>query len=281
MCIAACGEIAVSVWRCEAHPPDEGEQATIALEIALPQSGLFVVDWGRGEAESLGTSSQILLFNPDEGFRVDHPSGGGDETIVLQVPTDVFRSAAENYGGCAGATPRFELCSLPRSPDVRLLQARLWRCLVSGRAESTLERESLTIAIADSIFRTLWDQPTGRMTPRPPTARAKAAVLDAVFVLHQNFRQRPTLERLASEVEMSPYHFWRSFRAVTGVSPHAYSLQVRLDQALDRVLEGKLDLSRIAYEHGFSSHAHFTDVFHRVYGRPPSGFRFSATGRPS
>lgn len=273
MCIAARGEIAVSVWRCAAHPPDEGEQATIALEIALPQSGLFVVDWGRGQDETLGTSSQVLLFNPDEGFRVDHPNGGGDETIVLEIPEDVFRSASRHYGGVAGATPRFESRSLPRSPDVRLLQARLWRCLVDGRADRTLERESLILAIIDSVFRTLWERPTGRGTTRKPTVRARAAVLDAVCILHRDLRHRPTLERLASDVELSPYHFWRTFRTVTGVSPHAYSLQIRLDRALDKVLEGKHDLSRIAYEHGFSSHAHFTDVFHRVYGKPPSGFR--------
>lgn len=40
--------------------------------------------------------------------------------------------------------------------------------------------------------------------------------------------------------------------------------------ALERLAEGADSLSRLALDLGFSSHSHFTTLFHRVFGVPPS-----------
>ncbi len=82
-----------------------------------------------------------------------------------------------------------------------------------------------------------------------------------------------TLEEMAHEACLSPFHFARCFKAATGVSPHRYLLQRRLDHAKALLKAGKLSATEIAFACGFSSAAHFSSSFKRANGVTPSLFR--------
>ena len=71
----------------------------------------------------------------------------------------------------------------------------------------------------------------------------------------------------------SPFHLARVFRAHTGFSIHGYRNQLRLRSSLERLFEPEVDLALLGRELGYSSHSHFTDSFHRTFGRPPSAVR--------
>jgi AraC-like DNA-binding protein len=50
-------------------------------------------------------------------------------------------------------------------------------------------------------------------------------------------------------------------------------LRRRLRDALEMLLDTRESITRVALEHGFASHSHFTDAFRREFGVPPSRVR--------
>jgi AraC-like DNA-binding protein len=82
----------------------------------------------------------------------------------------------------------------------------------------------------------------------------------------------PTLEEIAAFCAMSPWQALRRFRQHTGLPPHQWLTQLRLQRALPLVLAGQ-PLSEIALRLGFYDQAHFSRLFRRTYGLPPARLR--------
>ena len=62
-----------------------------------------------------------------------------------------------------------------------------------------------------------------------------------------------TIEALAKEACLSPFHFARAFKAATGMAPHRYVTDRRIEKAKFWISEGRRPLAEIAYLCGFSS----------------------------
>jgi AraC-like DNA-binding protein len=71
-----------------------------------------------------------------------------------------------------------------------------------------------------------------------------------------------TLQELAAEAELSCYHLIRSFHHATGLTPHAYLVNQRIEAAKERLRRGE-NLVEIAAATGFSDQAHLTRVFNQ------------------
>jgi len=84
-----------------------------------------------------------------------------------------------------------------------------------------------------------------------------------------------TIEALASEACLSPFHFARAFKAATGMAPHGYLTSRRLEKARSWIAEGRLSLAEIAFRCGFASQASFTKWFKRLVGATPGEYRTS------
>ncbi len=84
-----------------------------------------------------------------------------------------------------------------------------------------------------------------------------------------------TIEALANEACLSPFHFARAFKAATGMAPHRYLTNRRLEKARSWVAEGQLPLAEIAFRCGLSSQASFTKWFKRLVGATPGEYRTS------
>jgi AraC-like DNA-binding protein len=80
------------------------------------------------------------------------------------------------------------------------------------------------------------------------------------------------LDELARGVGLTRFQLARAFQAHAGTSVSATREAVRMGIALDRVRRGQ-DLSELALELGYTSHAHFTQRFGSTFGRPPSALR--------
>lgn len=92
----------------------------------------------------------------------------------------------------------------------------------------------------------------------------------------------PTLscERVAAQTGVSTRHLARLF-ALEDTQPHRFILEKRLQRAFQVLSSGEgrgLDIAEVAYQHGFSSQAHFARVFKAHYGRTPSEVRATAGG---
>ena len=93
--------------------------------------------------------------------------------------------------------------------------------------------------------------------------------------IESHLDQDLTIERLATEACLSPFHFARAFKAATGVAPHRYVTDRRIEEAKTWIAEGHLSLAEIAFRCGFSSQASFTKWFKRLTGATPGAYRTS------
>ena len=111
-----------------------------------------------------------------------------------------------------------------------------------------------------------------RLPARTPVLHQKRLqrVLDYI---ESNLTNDISLEALATEACLSPYHFARLFRAATGVAPHRYLIDRRVQAARKMLASTACSLSQIAVDMGFGSQANFTRVFRKITGVTPGRFR--------
>ena len=87
-----------------------------------------------------------------------------------------------------------------------------------------------------------------------------------------------SLQALADEVGLSRAYFAEAFRRSTGLSPHRYLTQRRLDRARMLLQYTMQPVAEIALGCGFSSQAHFSEYFRRDCGVTPRQFRLQVAG---
>jgi AraC-like DNA-binding protein len=80
-----------------------------------------------------------------------------------------------------------------------------------------------------------------------------------------------SLDAVAREAGMSPFHFSRVFRELVGMPPHRYLLRIRLVRAAQRLRAGA-GVTETCDATGFNNLSHFIRTFRRVFGVPPSRY---------
>jgi AraC-like DNA-binding protein len=83
----------------------------------------------------------------------------------------------------------------------------------------------------------------------------------------------PTIDQLAREVRISPFHFIRQFEAVFGVTPHQFRIASRIELAKALLAGGEHSVTDVCMEVGFSSLGSFSTLFARRVGETPSAYR--------
>ena len=81
------------------------------------------------------------------------------------------------------------------------------------------------------------------------------------------------LESLADTAGMSMVAFSAAMKAANGLTPYKYVLSRRLEKARTLVETSALSLAEIAFQCGFSSQSHMTDVFRAKLGATPGKLR--------
>ncbi len=98
----------------------------------------------------------------------------------------------------------------------------------------------------------------------------------AVEFMHDNFGREIAVEEIASAAYLSEYHFARFFKQISGVTPHVYLANLRLERARKLLAETLLPISEIASLVGYQSQSHFTKMFKAVTGVTPRAYREAA-----
>ncbi|WP_083568613.1 AraC family transcriptional regulator [Arcobacter sp. LA11] len=78
-----------------------------------------------------------------------------------------------------------------------------------------------------------------------------------------------TLESLASNVNLSKYHFLRLFKKEFGLTPHAFIINERLNRA-NKLIQNGLSISEASIQVGFNDQSHFSRNFKKYFGYTPS-----------
>jgi AraC family transcriptional regulator len=81
--------------------------------------------------------------------------------------------------------------------------------------------------------------------------------------------------QLAELAGLSEAHFARAFKQTTGLSPHKYIIERRLERGKRLLADTQDSVAQIALACGFSDQAHFARNFSQHYGSSPSALRKS------
>jgi AraC-like DNA-binding protein len=167
----------------------------------------------------------------------------------------------------SGARPHFRSLRLPPLPALSPLVARACVAL-AGSTDIAWEELSVQLAVQTA-------QVDGNLAPvrNAVTPAAVARVTRTVRMVERHPDARLTLEKLAREAGLSPYHFLRTFENVTGVTPHQYILRARLRHAATRLVVEPGNVLDIAFDSGFGDVSNFTRAFRNEFGVSPRRYR--------
>ena len=113
---------------------------------------------------------------------------------------------------------------------------------------------------------------TGLLRPKPPPSRGVPPALARAKTLIDDDPAAPiTLAELAREAGVSRFQVVRGFAKLTGLTPHAYIVQRRLDTARAMITAGTT-LATVAVDCGFADQSHFNRAFVARYGLTPGAF---------
>jgi AraC family transcriptional regulator len=140
-----------------------------------------------------------------------------------------------------------------------------------NEALDALFRQQLTDLLATRLLAAHTGSPT---TIRPTLGRLSPKVLHrAIERLRSDSDADVSLAALASDAGLSRFHFCRSFKESTGLSPHAWLRQHRLDQAMQMLRDTDASVVSVAAALGYGSQTAFAAAFRRLTGETPSDWR--------
>ncbi|KQW72004.1 6-O-methylguanine DNA methyltransferase [Phenylobacterium sp. Root77] len=116
-------------------------------------------------------------------------------------------------------------------------------------------------------------RPCKRCKPdQAPLAQRNAAAVAAACRLVESSEELPGLEALAAGAGLSPFHFHRVFKSVTGLTPKAYA-DARRAERVRQALAGTGTITEAIYDAGFNSGGRFYEQSQKVLGMTPTRFR--------
>ena len=95
----------------------------------------------------------------------------------------------------------------------------------------------------------------------------------SVELMHTQLDQDLTLKALAAASYLSPFHFARLFKKLTGSTPHNYLAGIRATRAQLLLAGTQLSVTEVGAQVGYLSASHFTKAFRLATGTTPREFR--------
>jgi AraC-like DNA-binding protein len=239
--------------------PHAHEEFFIALTEAGQAASVY-----RGDTHAIGPGD-IIVLNPEEGHAGGPPPDHSWAYRSLYLPPDLMRQVAAEFPSGTPPMPWFA-ADVVRDPRVAALLLRFHR-LSEWPGSSALHREA---CLAEGLLLLASRHAGVQRQPRPPGHEPRA-VLAAREFLDAHVEDNVTMRDLAQRAGLTPSHLCRVFWRATGMTPHAYQLQVRVRRAKALLLAGH-PIAQAAAESGFWDQAHLTRHFKRTIGVTPARY---------
>ena len=159
------------------------------------------------------------------------------------------------------------------SPHIRSVLQRLWALSEEEGVPSRLLAQAAGCEILAELY-------SLSGTPFKPKRGGLApwAERRCLELLRARLSEDVSLEELAAEARLSPFHFARMFKQSVGVPPRVYLTRLRLERACELLEQTDLTITEIALELGYSSNQVFARVFLKHRRTSPSDYRRTVRG---
>ena len=199
---------------------------------------------------------------------------GGHEIRVVSLPFGRVRSVLDDiHPNCDDDLRR--LCSAPfRDLFLEQLCQRLWVESKSGNPHGDLFADAALVTFALTLSSLA---EVRRLPDEEPRFSLRLEALITEFI-DAHLDGNPGLGELIELADMPEASFLKAFKATTGQTPHQYVLSRRIARAQELLAAGGMSLAEIAYDCGFASQSHMTDVFRQKLGVTPGRYRKEVRG---
>lgn len=130
-------------------------------------------------------------------------------------------------------------------------------------------RQLTQICYAQTWQHDALERPVGASPSVPQDHRIRKSTQ----LLKQSLQEDVNLDKIAATVGLSRPHFYRLFRQNLGITPNVYFNTLRIEVAIDRLVNTDQAVTSIALDLGFASQASFTRFFGANVGIPPTNYR--------
>jgi len=248
---------------------DMSDPAVPELVLHYDLSGGFGInaDLGAGRFSATSRPGDFLLTAPNftNSVRVDS---------YHQIRSFAFPTAywGQFFDGTADRVPSLEFGALHRgtftSPAIRSAQRQLWCLCDEEGTPSRLLAQAAGCEILAELHRL-----AGSPLVEARGGLALWAERRCLELMHARLSEDISLDELAAEARLSPYHFARMFKHSLGVPPRVYLTRLRMEKACELLERTDLPITQIALEVGYSSNQVLARVFHKHMRVSPSDYR--------
>ena len=251
---------------CTAGPHDRPfEERHDRVSVALVTAGTFRYRTSTGEG--LLYPGAFLLGNAGACYECGHEHSHGDRYLALHIDRELF---AEIAAGSSGSNRcEFRAAMLPAVSDLASISVSLQQ---AAAPESQLALEETVLTAVGTVVRAVGTNHTPPRRPAPAATRRMAAVFEYIDA---RLGSDLNLAGLSAHVAMSKYHFLRTFKHASGMTPHQYILGRRLRAAAAALRTTEEPVARVALDQGFGDLSTFNHSFRRVMGVTPTAYRSS------
>ena len=209
-----------------------------------------------------------------------HPLQEAVAAGFVETDREIFNRAVENLlaavppitdGRADAAVYHLLVCR-------RMVQARLERSGVqcAGGSNDLLDaaRETADYPALEALFKKSLEELYGQMAGQVKKNEHKD-IQKVTDYIAAHYRENLTLEVLAKHIHMNPFYFSSYFKKQLGQNFKDYLNRVRMEHALELLLNSDKRSYEIAEEVGFKDYRYFNEVFSRYYGKTPAAYRKS------
>jgi AraC family transcriptional regulator len=225
-------------------------------------------DFESGELDDAGA----LLAAP--GDDVSGTFKGAAEYVLVQL-SPLFVTDCAARAGLARADMVVTFRERTVRGDARL--ARLARDLAEELREEAAGQELVVGALVEQALVQLLRR-YANLRRSAHLELSRAGLVDrrirlAVELMHAHLHRELALEEIASAAHLSPFHFARLFKKLSGATPHAYLASLRAARAQQLLAETDLPVTEVGARVGYMSSSHFARAFRHATGLSPRAYR--------
>jgi AraC family transcriptional regulator len=229
-----------------------------------------VIDAGAGRYKGRGRPGTLCL--PAEGNQTDVEIAGPHSNRLFSIPKALAASVLER-----APNARLDFAALHAAPFedpfVEQLLDQLWQ---AGFA-TTPEAKILVDSLAATLIAYLAHRANSHVVPTRGGISPRAMKRLSEYV-SEHMAGPIGLTELAELCGLSAYHFCRAFKRTTGVTPHMWLTERRMERAKALIsIHPDLQLGDVALSVGYSNQAAFATAFKRVTGHTPTQWRRTAS----
>lgn len=268
--------VAVGDVRCAADHPSFASASRVAgYRFVFPRHSVWI-ETAR-DRRYVSDASVVEYYNDGEEFGRHAIDPRGDRTDWYEVDEAALRDVVRRYDPSAADAPcPFRFTHGPTDHGAYLAQRTLAGQMSRGCPVPSLQVEETVLDLLDRVLARAYRAQPPRQH-RDNTSDEQEIADRASAVLSRMTSGHATLTAIGRATGVSAFHLSRIFRKVTGRTLAKHHLHLRLLASLTPLGESNDHIARIARNHGFVTHSHYTSAFHRVFGVTPSSYRGLST----